>query len=296
MSSFQKIGLVGRPDHAGVVTTLRRLIEFLLSRELDVRLETQTADMVPDIQQPHCHRDELGAQVDLVIVVGGDGSMLNAARALADDNVPVLGINRGRLGFLTDIRPDEIETALSRVLDGEFRDEYRFMLEFSVRRDNKMLKGGTALNDVVLHPGTAAQMIEFELFVDEQFVNSQQSDGLIVATPTGSTAYSLSAGGPIMHPNMNALVLVPMNPHTLSSRPLVIDADLEIRVNVVKQRAVLPLVSCDGAVQFYTEPGDQILIRKKPGALRLIHPLDYNYYEACRSKLGWGNRLVRDND
>ena len=180
-----------------------------------MKLESRTADMVPEIHQPHCHRDELGAQVDLVIVVGGDGSMLNAARALANDTVPVLGINRGRLGFLTDIRPDEIETALSKVLDGQFRDEYRFMLEFSVRRNNELLSGGTALNDVVLHPGTAAQMIEFELFVDQQFVNSQQSDGLIVATPTGSTAYSLSAGGPIMHPNMNALVLVPMNPHCL---------------------------------------------------------------------------------
>ncbi len=296
MSSFQKIGLVGRPDHTGVVTTLRRLIDFLLSRELDVTLESRTAEMVPEINHPQCHRDEMGSQVDLVIVVGGDGSMLNAARALASDGVPVLGINRGRLGFLTDIRPDEIETALSKVLDGQFRDEYRFLLEFTVRRGDEILSGGTALNDVVLHPGTAAQMIEFELFIDGQFVNSQQSDGLIVATPTGSTAYSLSAGGPIMHPNMNALVLVPMNPHTLSSRPLVIDADLEVCVNVVKQRSVLPLVSCDGAVLFYTEPGDQIIIRKKPGALRLIHPLDYNYYEACRSKLGWGNRLVKDND
>jgi NAD+ kinase len=243
-----------------------------------------------------CQRHELGAKSDLVVVVGGDGSMLNAARVLVCHDVPVLGINRGRLGFLTDIRPDDIEDTLSAVLDGRYHEESRFMLEFEVARDGALLPGGTALNDVVLHPGTAAQMIEFELFIAGQFVNSQQSDGLIVATPTGSTAYSLSAGGPIMHPNMNALVLVPMNPHTLSSRPLVIDADLEVCVNVVKQRSVLPLVSCDGAVLFYTEPGDQIIIRKKPGALRLIHPLDYNYYEACRSKLGWGNRLVKDND
>lgn len=295
MSQFKQIGLIGRPGHAGVVSSLQRLMTFLRSRGLDMILEQSTAELVPDAELPVCRRHELGAHCDLVVVVGGDGSMLNAARALVSHNVPVLGINRGRLGFLTDIIPDDIENSLGRVLDGEYREESRFMLDFSVRRDDELIPGGPALNDVVLHPGTAAQMIEFELFIDDQFVNSQQSDGLIVATPTGSTAYSLSAGGPIMHPSLNALVLVPMYPHTLSSRPLVVDADLEVRIVVVKQRSISPLVSCDGAVRFHTEPGDEIIIRKKNGPLRLIHPLDYNYYEVCRSKLGWGNRLVRDD-
>jgi len=271
------------------------LIEFLQSRNMDIILEHSTAELVPKHCLPVCKRHELGAESDLVIVVGGDGSMLNAARVLVDHDVPVLGINRGRLGFLTDIRPDEIEATLGVVLDGSYHEESRFMLEFAVKRDGDLLPGGTALNDVVLHPGTAAQMIEFELFIAGQFVNSQQSDGLIVATPTGSTAYSLSAGGPIMHPSLNALVLVPMYPHTLSSRPLVVDADNEIRIAVVNQRAISPLVSCDGAVRFHTEPGDEIIIRKKARPLRLIHPLDYNYFEVCRSKLGWGNRLVRDD-
>jgi NAD+ kinase len=295
MATFKHIGLVGRPGHAGVVDTLERLIEFLQSRNMDVILELSTAELLPKHSLPVCKRHELGAESDLVVVVGGDGSMLNAARVLVDHDVPVLGINRGRLGFLTDIRPDEIEATLGVVLDGSYHEESRFMLEFAVKRDGDLLPGGTALNDVVLHPGTAAQMIEFELFIAGQFVNSQQSDGLIVATPTGSTAYSLSAGGPIMHPSLNALVLVPMYPHTLSSRPLVVDADNEIRIAVVNQRAISPLVSCDGAVRFHTEPGDEIIIRKKARPLRLIHPLDYNYYEVCRSKLGWGNRLVRDD-
>ncbi|ALO46542.1 NAD(+) kinase [Pseudohongiella spirulinae] len=295
MSTFKKLGLVGRPGHAGVVSTLRRLIEYLQTRHLEIVLEQSTAELLPDISLPVHRRHELGGECDLVVVVGGDGSMLNAARALVNHDVPVLGINRGRLGFLTDILPEELETSLDAVLAGRYREEKRFMLDFTVRRDDELLPGGTALNDVVLHPGTAAQMIEFELFIDNQFVNSQQSDGLIVATPTGSTAYSLSAGGPIMHPSLNALVLVPMYPHTLSSRPLVVDADLEIRIAVVKQRAISPLVSCDGAVRFHTEPGDEIIIRKKAGPLRLIHPLEYNYYEVCRSKLGWGNRLVRDD-
>lgn len=295
MATFKQIGLVGRPGHAGVVATLESLIEFLHSRKLEIVLEQNTADLLPPSSLAICKRHQLGAKSDLVVVVGGDGSMLNAARVLVDHEVPVLGINRGRLGFLTDIRPDEIEDTLGAVLDGSYHEESRFMLEFEVSRDGNLLPGGTALNDVVLHPGTAAQMIEFELFIAGQFVNSQQSDGLIVATPTGSTAYSLSAGGPIMHPNLNAVVLVPMYPHTLSSRPLVVDADNEIRVVVVKQRAISPLISCDGAVRFYTEPGDEIIIRKKAQRLRLIHPLDYNYYEVCRSKLGWGNRLVRDD-
>lgn len=295
MAIFKQIGLVGRPGHAGVVETLQRLIAFLQSRQLDIVLEQSTADLLPTSPLPVCQRHELGAKSDLVVVVGGDGSMLNAARVLVSHDVPVLGINRGRLGFLTDIRPDDIEDTLSAVLDGRYHEESRFMLEFEVSRDGALLPGGTALNDVVLHPGTAAQMIEFELFIAGQFVNSQQSDGLIVATPTGSTAYSLSAGGPIMHPSLNALVLVPMYPHTLSSRPLVVDADNEIRVRVVKQRAISPVISCDGAVRFNTEPGDEIVIRKKAQPLRLIHPLDYSYYEVCRSKLGWGNRLVRDD-
>ncbi|MEX2335045.1 MAG: NAD(+) kinase, partial [Pseudohongiella sp.] len=240
MATFKQIGLVGRPGHSGVVATLERLIEFLRTRKLDVILEHKTADLLPTHSLSVCKRHELGAESDLVIVVGGDGSMLNAARVLVNHDVPVLGINRSRLGFLTDIRPDEIEDTLGAVLDGRYHEESRFMLEFEVARDGNLLPGGTALNDIVLHPGTAAQMLEFELFIAGQFVNSQQSDGLIVATPTGSTAYSLSAGGPIMHPSLNAMVLVPMYPHTLSSRPLVVDADNEVRVVVVKQRAIVP--------------------------------------------------------
>jgi len=295
MSAFRRIGVVARSGKAAV-DAAQRLLDFLKQRGAEVILDRRTAQMLPDGKHIVRDRDQLGSECDLVIVVGGDGSMLTVARIIASHNVPVIGINRGRLGFLTDIAPEDIETRLADVLDGAYTEEQRFLMEFEVRRQGERMPGGCALNDIVLHPGTAAQMIEFELFVDEQFVNSQQSDGLIVATPTGSTAYSLSAGGPIMHPSLNALVLVPMYPHSLSSRPLVIDADNTIRIVVVKQRAILPLISCDGAVRFQTEAGDEILIRKKNGPLRLIHPLDHNYYETCRSKLGWGNRLTRAYD
>ena len=272
MSAFKRIGLVGRPGHSGVVDSLRSIGNVLQSLGLTVVVDEQSGDLLKGGRFELMDPERLAAQCDLVIVVGGDGSMLGVAPMLAAQEVPVLGVNRGRLGFLTDILPNEIEERLGEILSGR------------------------ALNDVVLHPGTSARMLEFELFIDDQFVHSQQSDGLIVATPTGSTAYSLSAGGPIMHPSLNALVLVPMYPHSLSSRPLVIDADSTIRVLVGQQRSIIPQVSCDGTPGFAARPGDELIVRKKPGALRLIHPLDHNFYQTCRSKLGWGNRLGRDDD
>jgi len=296
MSAFKRIGLVGRPGHSGVVDSLRSLGEVLKSRGLKVIVDELSGELLEGTEFELMDRDRLAAQCDLVIVVGGDGSMLGVAQMLAHHDVPVLGVNRGRLGFLTDILPEEIDSRLGEIFAGKYTVENRFLIECELRRAGKVINTANALNDVVLHPGTSARMIEFELFIDDQFVYSQQSDGLIVATPTGSTAYSLSAGGPIMHPSLNALVLVPMYPHSLSSRPLVIDADSTVRVVVGKQRSIIPQVGCDGATGFAAYPGDELIVRKKPGALRLIHPLDHNFYQTCRSKLGWGNRLGRADD
>ncbi len=296
MSAFKRIGLVGRPGHAGVVESLRSLGKVLKSRGLSVIVDEKSGESLDGDYFELMDRERLAAQCDLVIVVGGDGSMLGVAQMLAHHDVPVLGVNRGRLGFLTDILPDEIEARLGDIFAGKYTVENRFLIECELRRGGERVDGASALNDVVLHPGTSARMIEFELFINDQFVNSQQSDGLIVSTPTGSTAYALSAGGPIMHPSLNALVLVPMYPHSLSSRPLVIDADSTIRVVVGKQRSIIPQVGCDGATGFPAQPGDELLVRKKPGPLRLIHPLDHNFYQTCRSKLGWGNRLGRADD
>ncbi|MCB1666666.1 MAG: NAD(+)/NADH kinase, partial [Pseudomonadales bacterium] len=194
--------------------------------------------------------ESLSRLCDLVVVVGGDGSMLNAAQSIASENVPVIGINRGRLGFLTDVLPEEIELRLSQVLAGEYSVESRSLLQLELLQDGERRHLGCALNDVVLHPGKAAQMIEFELFVDDRFVYSQESDGLIVATPTGSTAYAMSAGGPIMHPALNAIALVPICPHSLSSRPIVVGGDCEIRLVIGEKDSILPQVSCDGEVKF----------------------------------------------
>jgi len=295
MSEFSSIGLVGRHDNANIPDSLNSLADFLLQRQ-GVKIVVDEA--VSGFMKSHSAfaemlivpQDQLHLHCDLVIVVGGDGSMLKIANSLADQNLPVVGINRGRLGFLTDISPEEIEQVLGQVLDGKFKEESRFLLNVSIEREGQKEEIGCALNDVVLHPGIAAQMIEFSLFIDDEFVYQQASDGLIVATPTGSTAYSMSAGGPIMHPKLDAVVLVPMYPHSLSSRPVVIDGQSEIKIVVGDRHNMMPQVSCDGSVEYTAEAGDAIHISKKAEKLRLLHPAEYNYYATCRSKLGWSHR------
>lgn len=296
MTEFKTIGLVGRPGHAGVVETLNRLLAYLVAKKLTVVLDSATAQQIGDDSCAAFPRNELARNCDLVVVVGGDGSMLNVAKAMASDEVPVIGINRGRLGFLTDILPEELEQRIDEVLDGQYSVEKRFLLDVFLRDEEHETYLGSALNDVVLHPGKAAQMIEFELFVGDRFVYSQESDGLIVATPTGSTAYALSAGGPIMHPDLDAVVLVPMYPHSLSSRPVVVDGRSEIKLRIADTGKLQPLVSCDGEERYSTSAGDELVVRKKAVSLKLIHPPSYSFYQACRSKLGWGSRLIRNND
>ncbi|MCY4264145.1 MAG: NAD(+) kinase [Gammaproteobacteria bacterium] len=296
MGKFSTVAIVGRSDHAGVVETVSKLSHFLADRGLEVVIDEITARLLESDKLRIYPRAEISAHCDLVIVVGGDGSMLGMAKYIASEEIPVIGINRGRLGFLTDVLPDEIEETLAQVLDGEYTVEKRFLLDVHLRREGQLLAVGSALNEVLLHPGQTAHMIEFELFVDGRFVNSQESDGLIMATPTGSTAYALSAGGPIMHPSLNAIVLVPMYPHSLSSRPLVIDGDSEIRLIVSARESLQPQLSCDGEGKHHVTSGDELLVKKKPLALKLIHPQKHSFYQACRSKLGWGSRLVNVDD
>jgi NAD+ kinase len=291
MEQFRNIGIIGRLGSSQVLDTIRRLKRFLSERHLHVILEESIAEMLPGHGMQTCTRKLMGEICDLVIVVGGDGSLLGAARAMARHGTPVLGINRGSLGFLTDIRPDELEVRVSEVLAGRYLLESRFLLEAHVRRGLESIGQSDALNDVVLHPGKSTRMIEFEMYIDGQFVCSQKADGLIVSTPTGSTAYALSAGGPIMHPKLDAIVIVPMYPHTLSSRPIVVDGNSELKVVIASDMQIYPLVSCDGQNHFTCAPGDTLTIRKKAQKLQLIHPLEHNYYEVCRTKLGWGSRL-----
>lgn len=289
MDNFKNIGLIGRLGSTKVVDTLKRLIRFLTDNHYNVILEEQTATVMLGHGLQEASRKLMGEMCDLVIVVGGDGSLLGAARALVRAGTPVLGVNRGRLGFLTDISPEEVEQKVGEVLRGHYVEEHRFLLDAHVYRHGEPIGHADGLNDVVLHPGKSARMIEFDLFIEGQFVYSQRSDGLIVATPTGSTAYALSGGGPIMHPKLDALVLVPMFPHTLSSRPIVVDGNSEIKIHISDHNETYPHVSCDGQTHIVAKPGDILYIRKKPHKLRLIHPLGHNYYEICRTKLGWSS-------
>ncbi len=295
MHDFKTIGIVGRREaNDEVADTLNQLLNYLKRRKLDVVLEDNAAKVLPNHGLPVHTHDELGSGCDLAIVVGGDGSMLTAARALAKNRVPVVGVNRGGLGFLTDISPDELELQLDEVFAGNYTTEERFLLHTKIRpnEQSKQQNGyGQALNDIVLSSGKSARMIEFELYIDDQFVYSQRSNGLIVSTPTGSTAYALSGGGPIMHPSLDAIVLVPMFPHTLTARPVVVDGNSRIKIVPGTLHDTYPLISCDGHDNFTVAPGDEVFIRKMDDPLTLVHPLSHDFYESCRSKLGWGSRL-----
>lgn len=291
-TAFNHIGIIGRIGSELVLESVKTIAAFLLQRHLVVILEEEIAQLWPDHQLQVCPRSAIGKSCDLVIVVGGDGSMLGAARILAKHNVPVVGVNRGGLGFLTDISPAEIEQKLAEVLEGQYIVEERFLLDTLVKRGDEIVGRGSAFNDVVVSSNGAARMIEFETYIDDRFVYSQRSDGMIISTPTGSTAYSLSAGGPIMHPKLDALLLVPMFPHTLTSRPIVVDGSSEIKIIMAGDDQRKAYVTCDGHLRIKAEPGDTIVIYKKPTKLKLLHPMDHSFYAVCRDKLGWGHKLV----
>lgn len=287
MSLFRRVGIIARLDKPQILDTVKKLMDYLHEKGSEPVLEDDLATMMPGIKVDSSPLKELGNCCDLVMVVGGDGSFLGAARAISNYDVLVIGINRGTLGFLTDISPHALHEDLDPIFRGEYFEEKRFMIEAKIKRQNKPSGEGIALNDLVLHPGKSARMIRFDLFIDDQFVMNQKSDGLIVATPTGSTAYALSAGGPIMLPKLDALVLVPMHPHTLSNRPIVIDANAKIRIVVCESNLTYPSVSCDGQLNITAAPGDEIHITKKAGGIRLIHPKNHDFYDVCRDKLGW---------
>lgn len=290
-SFFTCIGLIGKPGSMDLQETLDRLIKILSPFQVQIHIADDCAEQIqtshPFLSVP---RHDIGLKTDLVIVIGGDGSLLHAARSVVKQQVPLLGINRGRLGFLTDITPNELEISIPAVLNGHYSEEARAMLEVQVMRQNQIISRGMALNDVVLYSGDIAQMIEFEVFINDQFVYRQRSDGLITSTPTGSTAYALSGGGPILHPGVPALALVPMHPHTLSSRPIVVQDNSRIRLRITNNNTHYPKISCDGQIKLDTQPSDEIHITKLPQTLRLIHPEAHDYFAMLRNKLGWGQR------
>lgn len=288
---FQRVILYARHHRAnqGVNESLHRLVDFLQAHQVEAWVDKDTATHFAT-ELPLMPREQMGQQQDLIVVVGGDGSMLSAARMAISVNVPVIGINRGRLGFLTDISPIDIDQQLGAVLGGHYREEKRFLLTTRIYDEEQTYYQGNALNDVVLGRGSETHLIEFDVYIDNQFVSHYRSDGMILATPTGSTAYALSAGGPIMHPKLNAIVLVPMFSHSLSSRPLVIDAESHIDLVIAKTNESDLRISCDGHESRMVKPGQHVLIQKTAERLCLLHPCDYHYYDTLRIKLGWESK------
>lgn len=289
MQDFNTVGIIGFVDKVLIKDTVSRLARFLISEGISTWLENQTIEDTAMVGVNYCSREEMGERCELLVVVGGDGSLLHAARDFVDHDIPILGVNRGRLGFLTDIAPQELEQRVSDVLSGNYVTTRRFLLEAELVRQGEVIAKGVSLNDVVLQPRGSIRMIEFTLNIDGQYVYTQRSDGLIVSTPTGSTAYALSGGGPIIHPNLQAINIVPINPHTLSNRPIIVNADAELEILVEPDNSVDAQFVCDGQEYMDAELGDRLRVRKKANELRLLHPVEHDFYATCRRKLNWAS-------
>ncbi len=291
-SNFCSLGIIGKQGDDRVAATLRQLVGFLSRLGRDLWTDAATAALVPELALPTLSLDALCSRCDLVIVVGGDGTLLQAARSLAPRAVAIVGINLGRLGFLTDISPRELETTLGAILEGEYTEESRFLLERHIGAEPGVGEAALALNDVVIQRWNTARMVEFETYVDGRFVNAQRSDGLILATPTGSTAYALSGGGPLLDPGLNAILLVPICPHTLSNRPIVVSGDSRVEIRISAADRARVRITCDSQSHSEVGPGESLFVAKSLHRIRLLHPPGYDHYELLRAKLGWGGHPV----
>ena len=287
---FRHAAIVGKYQARGIRPMLEELAHFLVGLGLEVSFERETAlatgvndfDVLPV--------DQLGLRCDLAVVVGGDGTMIGIAREVARHHLPLVGINQGRLGFITDIPHDQVRDALTRMIGGDYEEEHRTMLEGQVWRDGQPIFDGLSLNDVVVSRGATASMVELRVDIGDEFVANMRADGLIVATPTGSTAYALSAGGPILHPGIGGWVLVPIASHTLSNRPIVLPDIGEIRITIVAGRDASANFDMHSIASLLH--GDQIRVRRSAHKVRFLHPRGWSYYATLRGKLRWYEGVV----
>jgi len=282
---FRHAALVGKYQAEGIRPVLEEIARFLADQGLQVSLERETAINTGMESYNALATSELGQQCDLAIVVGGDGTMLGIARELARHNLPLVGINQGRLGFITDITIGQFREALAPMIAGDYEEEHRAMIEGGVWRDGERIFEGLSLNDVVVSRGATASMVELAVNIGDETVANLRADGLIIASPTGSTAYALSAGGPILHPGIAGWVLVPIASHTLSNRPIVLPDGGQIRIEVVAGRDA----SANFDMQSLTRllHGDQIVVQRSAHKVRFLHPRGWSYYATLRRKLHW---------
>jgi NAD+ kinase len=285
--NIKKIAVIGKYNNLKIDSNFKEklihLVSFLKNNNLEVVIEEKTNKQFDLNLSEIAKLDNLG-NVDLAIILGGDGTMLGVGRVIAHQKIPMVGINHGRFGFLADLSIIEMENALKQIFKGSFKEDKRILLEAKVFRKSKIIYQSEALNDIVIKSGS--RLIELDLTVNNRFLHRQRSDGVIVSTPTGTTAYALSAGGPILHPELDAISIVPISPHTLSNRPIAINANHEIAARVIEMDE--GYVSVDGQIKFPLNTNDLIVISKSKNFISILHPQDYCYFEMLRKKLNWG--------
>ncbi len=286
--TIKKIGIISKPKKAEIREIVPPLVEWLRKRDIEVSIDKETGSIL-ESSEKWLTRNELPGKVDLLVVLGGDGTLLAAARSLYGREVPIFAVNLGDLGFLTVITKDELYPALEGVLSGNYRSERRVQIEGELIRADEVLSSFRALNDVVLNKGAIARIQDFEVYADDEFISNYKSDGLIVSTPTGSTAYSLAAGGPVVSPSVEAFIITPICAHTLTNRPLVLRDSARVEI-VVKSQREAAYLTVDGQVGIATHSDDIVRLRKSCAFVELIQPPQRNYYEILRQKLKWGER------
>jgi NAD+ kinase len=282
---FKTVALVGKYRTPEISEPLLRLAAFLTEKGVAVVVNKRTSEYLSRHDYSELLLTEMGGAVDLAIVLGGDGTMLNIVCTLAPHGVPLVGVNQGRMGFLTDISLDNMLPTIADMLEGKFVTEQRMLLQTRVLRDDVEVFSALAFNEVVLHRGSTNSMIEFEVRIDDEYLYNQRADGLIVASPTGSTAYALSAGGPIVHPALELITLVPICPHTLSNRPIVLNSHAELGILV--HRAVGASLRCDSHSTFDLQDSDKVMVSRYAETACLLHPVGHSYYHTLREKLLW---------
>jgi NAD+ kinase len=289
-SKFRHVALIGKYHAQGSRSALEGIAQYLGAQGCEVAVEEDTANNAGITTYPTLNVAQIGAQCDLGLVVGGDGTMLGIGRQLAQFGVPLVGINQGRLGFITDIAFEAYQTMLTPILQGHYDEDPRWMMQAKVVREGHCVFNATAMNDVVVNRGASAGMVELRVEIDGRFVANQRADGLIIASPTGSTAYSLSAGGPLLHPSIGGWILVPIAPHNLSNRPIVLSDQGEVAVEIVAGRDA----SANFDMQTLTSllHGDRIIVRRSEHQVRFLHPVGWSYFDTLRKKLHWNEGLA----
>jgi len=288
MSKFKKIAIIGKYTSFDEVSDfhaqLIKLIDHLSKKNIELIIEEKTQKQINLGQFKSLPLKDIGPQVDVAIIFGGDGTMLGVARSLVSSQTPLIGINRGRFGFLADLNINSMLTNIDMILDGNFVRDDRMLIDTKIIRSDKVIYESQSLNDVVIKSGL--KLIELEIVIDGRFVHAQRSDGVIVSTPTGTTAYAMSAGGPILHPNLDAISIVPISPHTLTNRPIAVSGSSEIEIKIIHIDEAY--ASIDGQIKFPLDIRDRIEIKKAKQCISILHPNNYCYFEVLRNKLNWG--------